>query len=149
MFQEFFYFSETHILKINVLKFNFNNYLLVFKKQIKILNIILGCMTYLFLYVIGLILIWYVYRVGWFEALKTSLSVIIPSFLIILFNLKAGRLLFKNPILGLISVLPTSVFIFRSSKPLVSAINNWLENKINKTEIKTEVIETEAVPLDE
>ena len=45
-------------------------------------------MTYLFLYVVGIILIWWIYRVGWLEALKTVVKVIVPSALIILFNIK-------------------------------------------------------------
>ena len=69
-------------------------------------------MTYLFLYVVGVILIWWTYRVGWFEALKTVVKVIVPSVLIILFNIKAGRLLFKSPVVGFLSALPTSIFIF-------------------------------------
>ena len=53
-------------------------------------------MTYLFLYVVGIVLIWWIYRVGWVEALKTVIKVLVPSILIILFNIKAGRLLFKK-----------------------------------------------------
>ena len=105
-------------------------------------------MTYLFLYIVGIILIWWIYRVGWLEALKTVVKVIVPSALIILFNIKAGRLLFKSPVVGLLSALPTSIFIFRGSLPLVSYINNWIENKINKYD-DSEVIDTDSVPLDD
>ena len=91
-------------------------------------------MTYLFFYIVGIILIWWTYRVGWLEALKTVVKVIVPSALIILFNIKAGRLLFKSPVVGLLSALPTSIFIFRGSLPLVSYINNWIENKIISAE---------------
>ena len=105
-------------------------------------------MTYLFLYIVCIILIWWTYRVGWLEALKTVVKVIVPSALIILFNIKAGRLLFKNPVVGLLSALPTSIFIFRGSLPLVSYINNWIENKINKYD-DSEVIDTDSVPLDD
>ena len=49
-------------------------------------------MTYLFLYVVGIVLIWWIYRVGWIEALKIVIKVLVPSILIILFNIKAGRL---------------------------------------------------------
>ena len=104
-------------------------------------------MTYLFLYVVGIILIWWTYRVGWLEALKTVVKVIVPSILIVLFNIKAGRLLFKSPSVGLLSAFPTSIFIFRGSLPLVSYINNWIENKINKYD--SEVIDTDSVPLDD
>ena len=34
-------------------------------------------MTYLFLYIVGIILIWWIYRVGWLEALKTVVKVIV------------------------------------------------------------------------
>jgi len=105
-------------------------------------------MTYLFLYIVGIILIWWTYRVGWLEALKTVFKVIVPSALIILFNIKAGRLLFKSPVVGLLSALPTSIFIFRCSLPLVSFINNWIENKLNKYD-DSEVIDTDSVPLDD
>mgnify|MGYP005717065133 FL=1 len=105
-------------------------------------------MTYLFLYVVGITLIWWTYRVGWLEALKTVVKVIVPSALIILFNIKAGRLLFKSPVVGLLSALPTSIFIFRGSLPLVSYINNWIEKKINKYD-DSEFIDTDSVPLDD
>ena len=105
-------------------------------------------MTYLFLYVVGIILVWWTYRVGWLEALKTVVKVIVPSALIILFNIKAGRLLFKSPLVGLLSALPTSIFIFRVSTPLVSFINNWIENKINKYN-DSEFIDTDSVTLDD
>ena len=74
-------------------------------------------MTYLFLYVIGIILIWSTYRFGWLEALKTVIKVLLPSAFIILFNIKGGRLLFKSPVFGLLSVIPTSIFIYRGSLP--------------------------------
>tara|TARA_Y100000589_G_scaffold324531_1_gene360863 strand:- start:82 stop:405 length:324 start_codon:yes stop_codon:yes gene_type:complete len=106
-------------------------------------------MTYLFLYLIGLILIWYVYKVGWLATLKTVVSVIVPSLLIIVFNVKAGRLLFKSPIIGIISALPTSIFIFRGSKPLVSMINNWLDNKFSFIDIQKDVIDTESYSVED
>ena len=105
-------------------------------------------MTYLFLYVVGIILIWWTYRVGWLEALKTVVKVIVPSAFILLFNIKAGRLLFKSPLVGLLSALPSSIFFFRGALPLVSYINNWIENKINKYD-DSEVIDTDSVPLDD
>ena len=105
-------------------------------------------MTYLFLYVTGIILIWWVYRVGWIEAFKTVIRVVVPSLLIILFNIKAGRLLFKSPIVGLLSTLPTSIFIYRGSLPLVSYINNLIENNRSKYD-DSEVIETDSIRLDD
>ena len=106
-------------------------------------------MTYVFFYIIGLLLIWYVYRVGWLAALKTLISIIVPSFLIVLFNAKAGRLLFKSPLIGIVSALPTSIFIFRGSKPLVALINNWIEAKLNFIDSEKEVIDTESYPVDD
>ena len=105
-------------------------------------------MTYLFLYLVGIILIWWIYRVGWLEALKTVIKIIIPSLLIILFNIKAGRLLFKSPLVGLLSALPTSIFIYRGSLPLVGLINNWIENKRSEFE-ESEVIDTDSIPIDD
>ena len=106
-------------------------------------------MIYVFLYLIGILLIWYVYKVGWLAALKTVISIIVPSFLIILFNAKAGRLLFKSPVIGIVSALPTSIFIFRGSKPLVTLINNWIETKFNFIDSQKEVIDTESYPVDD
>ena len=105
-------------------------------------------MTYLFLYIVCVILIWWTYSVGCLEALKTVVKIIVPSALIILFNIKAGRLLLKSPLVGLLSALPTSIFIFRGSLPLVSYINNWIENKINNYD-DSEVVDTDSVPLDD
>ena len=102
-------------------------------------------MTYLVLYVFGIISIWWIYRVGWLEALKTILTVLIPSILIILFNVKAGRLLFRNPVVGIISVLPTAVFIYRGSQPLVSGINNWIDRKANAFVDLQNVVDTEVI----
>ena len=106
-------------------------------------------MTYLFLYLIGIILVLYIYKVGWFVALKTVVSIIVPSITIVLFNVKAGRLLFRSPLVGIISALPTSIFIYRSTKPIVYLINNWLEKKLNNIETYDDVIDTESIPLDE
>tara|TARA_B100000965_G_scaffold105697_1_gene87208 strand:- start:151 stop:471 length:321 start_codon:yes stop_codon:yes gene_type:complete len=106
-------------------------------------------MTYLFLYLVGIVLIWWIYRVGWIEALKTVIRILVPSILIILFNIKAGRLLFKNPLVGLLSALPTSIFIFRGSIPLVASINNWIDIKRSKYEDSTEVIDTDSIPIDD
>ena len=102
-------------------------------------------MAYFTLYIFGVALIWWVYRVGWTEALKTILSVLIPSILIILFNIKAGRLLFKNPSVGIISILPTAIFIYRGSKPLVFGINSWIDRKRNEFVNSEEVVDAEVV----
>ena len=106
-------------------------------------------MTYFILYLSGVASIWWIYRVGWIEALKTVLSVLIPSFLIILFNVKAGRLIFKNPAVGIISVLPTAIFIYRGSKPLVSGINSWIDRKRNEFVDSKGVVDAEVVSKEE
>tara|TARA_B100000579_G_C22772510_1_gene824782 strand:+ start:912 stop:1235 length:324 start_codon:yes stop_codon:yes gene_type:complete len=106
-------------------------------------------MTYLFLYIVGLASIWWVYRVGWTEALKTILSVLIPSILIILFNVKAGRLIFKNPAVGIISVLPTAFFIYRWSKPLVFGLNSWIDRKRNEYVDSQEVVDADVISKEE
>ena len=106
-------------------------------------------MTYLILYFFGIASIWWVYRVGWSEATKTIISVLIPSLLIILFNVKAGRLIFKNPAVGIISVLPTAIFIYRGSKPLVFGINNWIDRKRNEFVDSKEVVDAEVVSKEE
>ena len=106
-------------------------------------------MTYLFLYIVGIASIWWVYSVGWTEALKTILSVLIPSLLIILFNVKAGRLIFKNPAVGIISVLPTAFFIYRGSKPLVFGINSWIDRKRNEFVDSQDVVDAEVISKEE
>lgn len=102
-------------------------------------------MTYLALYLFVIAFIWWVSRVGWIEALKIILSILIPSALIILFNVKAGRLLFKNPILGIVSILPTAVFIYKASQPLVLGINSWLDKKTNDFADMNEVVDAEVI----
>ena len=106
-------------------------------------------MTYLFLYIVGITSIWWIYRVGWTEALKTILSVLIPSILIILFNLKAGRLIFKNPAVGIISILPTAFLIYRGSKPVVFGINNWIDQKRNEFMDSQGVVDAEVISKEE
>ena len=106
-------------------------------------------MTYLVLYIAGIASIWWVYRVGWTEALKTILSVLIPSLLIILFNVKAGRLIFKNPAVGIISVLPTAFFIYRGSRPIVFGINSWIDRKRNEFVDSQDVVDAEVISKEE
>jgi len=106
-------------------------------------------MTYLFFYIIGLILIWYLYRVGWIITLKTIVSVVVPSFLIILFNLKTGKLLFRNPYLGIITVLPTAIFIFNGSKPLVKFIHQFIDKSSGGVDDPKDFIDIESSTLDE
>ena len=106
-------------------------------------------MAYFVIYIAGIASIWWVYRVGWTEALKTILSILIPSILIILFNVKAGRLIFKNPTVGIISALPTAIFIYRGSKPLVFGINSWIDRKRNDFVESKEVVDAEVVSKEE
>ena len=102
-------------------------------------------MPYFILYIAGIASIWWVYRVGWIEALKTILSVLIPSILIILFNVKAGQLIFKTPLVGIISVLPTAFFIYRGSKPLVFGINSWIDRKRNEFVDSKDVVDAQVI----
>ena len=102
-------------------------------------------MTHLVLYIAGIASIWWIFRVGWSEALKTILGILIPSVLIILFNAKAGRLLFRNPIVGIISVLPTAVFIFKVSQPLLLGINTWIDKKTNDFAYMKDVVDAEVI----
>ena len=106
-------------------------------------------MTYLILYIAGIASIWWIYRVGWIEALKTILSVMIPSLLIILFNVKAGRLIFKSPIVAIISALPTAFLIYRGSKPIVYGINNWIDKKRNEYVDSEEIVDAEVISEEE
>ena len=106
-------------------------------------------MIYLFLYVVGIILVWWTYRVGWLEALKTVIKLIVPSILIILFNIKAGRLLFKTPVIGILSALPSTFFIYRASKPITVFVNNWIDSKFNDLGNDKDAIETESIPIDD
>ena len=106
-------------------------------------------MLYLFLYIVGIASIWWVYRVGWTDALKTILSVLIPSILIILFNVKAGRLIFKNPVIGIISILPTAFFIYRGSQPLVFGINSWIDRKRNEFVNSQDIVDAEVISKEE
>ena len=106
-------------------------------------------MTYLILYIAGIASIWWVYRVGWTEALKTILSILIPSILIIIFNIKAGRLIFKSPALGIISLIPTAFFIYRGSKPIVFKINSWIDHQRNEVVDSNGVVEAEVISKEE
>ena len=45
-------------------------------------------------------------------------------------------------------ILILALLIFRSSLPVVSYINNWIENKTNKYD-DSEFIDTDSVPLDD
>ena len=106
-------------------------------------------MTYIILYIAGIASIWWIYRVGWTEALKAVLGILIPSILIILFNLNAGRLIFKNPIVGIISVLPTSFFIYRWSKPFVFRLNSWIDQQSNEFVNSQDVVDAEVISKEE
>ena len=102
-------------------------------------------MTYVVLYIAAIFCIWWIYRIGWREAIKKILSILIPSALIILFNVKAGRLLFKSPIVGIISIFPTAIFIYRGSLPLVGVINSWIDKKANDFVEAQDVVDAEVI----
>ncbi len=107
-------------------------------------------MAYLFLYIAGIALIWWIYIIGWVNALKIILGILIPSSLIILFNLKMGRFLFRSPIVGIISVLPTAIFIFKASQPLVAGINSWIDNQNSSDGGETkDVVEVKVISKDD
>ena len=102
-------------------------------------------MAYLALYVAGIASIWWVSCVGWSKALQTIVSILIPSVLIILFNVKAGRLLFRNPIVGIISVLPTTILLFKVSQPFVFAANTWIDKKTKEFVDMKDVVDAELI----
>ncbi len=102
-------------------------------------------MTYVFLYIVGIVCIWSAYRIGWREVLKKIISILFPLALIILFNIKAGRLLFRSPVIGIISILPTAIFIYRGSLPLVDKFNSWIDMKDNDFTTSQDVVDTEVI----
>ncbi len=102
-------------------------------------------MTYIALYIAGIASIWWIFRVGYVEALKIIMSILIPSVFIILFNVKAGRLLFRNPIVGIISVLPTVFFIYKASQPIVTVINSWIDEKLNNLVDLDDIVDAEVI----
>ena len=69
--------------------------------------------------------------------------------LIILFKVKAGRLLFKSPLLGVLSFLPTAFFIYRASSPLVDGINSWIDKKTNDFVDYQNVVDAEVISKEE
>ena len=102
-------------------------------------------MTYIVLYIAGIASIWWAVRVGFSEAFKTVISIVIPSTLIILFNAKAGRLLFRNPLVGVVSILPTAIFIYKASLPLVAGIHTWVDQKTKGFVDLKDVVDVEVV----
>ena len=107
-------------------------------------------MAYLALYILGIVSIWWISRVGIWDALKAILSVVIPSVLIILLNAYLGRLLFRNPLFGFISALPIAVFVYKSSAPLVDVVNSWIDRQKNDfQEVKGDVVDAEVISKEE
>jgi len=102
-------------------------------------------MIYIFLYIAGITAVWWVYRVGWLEALKTMVRIFIPATLIIIFNAKAGKLLFRNPLLGIISIIPTAVLIYNASEPIVVKINSWLSREPDAFIDTKDVVDAEVI----
>ena len=102
-------------------------------------------MTYLYLYILVIASMFLVYRFGWLEAIKSILRILIPSGLIILFNLKAGSLLFKSPILGIMSFIPTAILIFKGSQPLVNALQTWLDRTKDSFAVSNDVVDAELI----
>ncbi len=102
-------------------------------------------MTYIIIYIVGIASIWWIYRVGFSKALKDILSILIPSILIILFNAKAGSLLFRNPAVGILSSIPTAIFIYKASLPLVASIHNWVDQKGNNYVHEKDIIDVQII----
>ena len=102
-------------------------------------------MAYLALYIVCIAFIFRGSRVGWLNAVQRMLSILLPSLLIILFTVRAGHLIFRSPLVGLISILLTTFLIYHGSKPLVNAINSWLESKTNGCVDLKDVVEVEVV----
>ncbi len=102
-------------------------------------------MTYVFLYFCFILFIFWISYVGWVEACKTIIRLIIPSALIILLNIKAGHILFRSPIIGLVSLLPTAFLIYRGSKPLVNKINSFIDIQRNEVLNSIEIVDAEVL----
>ncbi len=102
-------------------------------------------MAYIVLYLAFVASIFWIWRVGWSEALKKIISVLIPSTLIILLNLKAGRIIFRSPFVGVISFLPTAFFVYRFSQPFVTGVNNWIDRKSNNFGDSQEIVDIEVI----
>ncbi len=102
-------------------------------------------MIYFAFYIVILAWVWWGSRVGWLQAIQTSLAILIPLILILLFNVKAGRLLFRNPMVGIISMLPTTVLIFKASQPLVAGINTWMASKANGFDGMEDIVDAEVI----
>ena len=47
--------------------------------------------------------------------------------------------------MGVISVLPTAVFIFKGSQPLVAGVNNWIDRKTNDFVDSQTVVDAEVI----
>ena len=65
-------------------------------------------MTYLFLYIVGIILIWWIYRVGWLEALNNPTTGLLKS------NLPAFML---NKIISAEGTMTLTTVLSASSQP--------------------------------
>ena len=102
-------------------------------------------MIYFALYIFAIATIWWMYSLGFKESLKQLISVLVPTVLIIIFNLKAGKFIFKNPLLGFISILPTALFIYQVTKPLIVSVNNSIENSFRNNEDDEHVVEVDVI----
>lgn len=54
-------------------------------------------------------------------------------------------MLFRNPLFGFISFLPTAVFIFKGSQPFVAGINSWIDRRTNDFVDSYEVVDAEVI----
>lgn len=102
-------------------------------------------MTYIALYIFFVSFIWWGYRLGWAEALKKIISILIPSILIIFVNIRFSKLILSNPLIGLISVLPTAVIVYKYSKPTVDSINSWIDRKRDQFVDSQDIVDADVI----
>ena len=102
-------------------------------------------MSYVALYIISIGSIWWISQVGLLVALKKIISVCIPLVLIILLNVRLGKFIFKNPVLGIISVMPTAILIYKASEPLVVGINSWIDRGSQDVANSQDIVDAEVI----
>ncbi len=88
-------------------------------------------MTIFISYIIIVVLLLFASKSGWWEVLKKLVAVFIPLSAIILINIRLAPILFRSPLIGLLSMLPNIYFIFKITSPIVNKINSWIDVKRN------------------
>ncbi len=102
-------------------------------------------MIYLFVYITCVASALGIYYLGWQDFLKRMVSILLPSLLIIIFTIKTGGIIFKSPIIFVISIVPTVIFVYRGSLPLVGRINDFIDNIGNDCFTPDDVVEAEVI----